>query len=127
MTRRRCLPSTGARSRGSGPPATAWPPGGGGGAGRPPPPLPLPAVRHGCYRGSRAATVPLAAMGAVHRLLGTWRRCVDLFIAPSEFTRSKYIEAGWSLEKLGVKQNTAPEAGTLRADRPDGSPRVLPL
>ena len=36
----------------------------------------LPVLRHGCYRGSRVATLPLAAMIALHRGLGTWRRQV---------------------------------------------------
>src|SRR5688572_5380678 len=38
--------------------------------------IPLPGVRYACYRGSRSASGAVAAMLAVHRLLGTWRRAV---------------------------------------------------
>ncbi|MBI4172881.1 MAG: glycosyltransferase, partial [Actinobacteria bacterium] len=38
---------------------------------------PLPGVIHGCYRESVLKTLPVAAMIATHRGLGTWRRCVD--------------------------------------------------
>lgn len=80
----------------------------------------LPSVRHGCYRGSRAATVPLAAMVGVHRALGTWVRSVDRFVAPSEFARAKYIEAGWPAERIAVKPNTVADPGIERAGRPSG-------
>ncbi len=76
--------------------------------------LPLPAVIHGCYRDSHLASVPIAAMDAFHRSIGTWSACVDAFITPSEFTRGKYIEAGWSPDKLFVKYNTV-----VRREAPD--------
>lgn len=70
---------------------------------------PLPALRHACYRGSRAATLPLALKNSVHRALGTWVRCVDVFVTPSDFARRKYVAAGWPESKLVVKANTAPD------------------
>ena len=75
---------------------------------------PWPALRHGCYRGSRAATAPLVAMDSLHRALGTWKRCVDTFVTPSEFTRRKYVAAGWPPSRLEVKYNTVPDGGTPR-------------
>jgi glycosyltransferase involved in cell wall biosynthesis len=69
---------------------------------------PLPAVRHGCYRGSRLATTPVALMDVLHGALETWRRCVDVFVCVSEFMRSKYVQAGWSADRLVVKYNTVP-------------------
>lgn len=74
----------------------------------------LPAVRHGCYRGSRVATIPVAAMGVVHRRLGTWIDHVDAILFPSAFARERYIAAGWPKEKLVVKHNTARRAGPRR-------------
>jgi glycosyltransferase involved in cell wall biosynthesis len=71
--------------------------------------VPLAAVVHGCYRGSRFATLPIAAMDGVHGALGTWRRCVDVFVLPSEFARSKYVKAGWPAARLAVKYNTIPD------------------
>ena len=76
---------------------------------------PLPALVHGCYRGSRAATIPLALKNTVHRSLGTWARCVDVFITPSDFARRKYVEAGWPESKIVVKPNTAPDIGSAKA------------
>lgn len=69
---------------------------------------PLLALAHRCYRGSRAATLPLALKNALHELAGTWLRCVDLFVVPSEFARCKYVEAGWPESRIVVKHNTVP-------------------
>ena len=70
---------------------------------------------HGCYRGSRLATLPLAASVALHRRLGTWTNQVDAFIALSEFQRARMIEAGLPAELVHVKPNFYP-----------GDPTVVP-
>jgi glycosyltransferase involved in cell wall biosynthesis len=81
---------------------------------------PLPAVRHGCYRGSRAATLPLAALDGLHGAARTWQRWVDTFITPSEFTRRTYIQAGWPEQQLLVKYNTAEDQPVRRDGAGDG-------
>jgi glycosyltransferase involved in cell wall biosynthesis len=81
--------------------------------------LPLPGIVHGCYRGSRLATTPVAAMDALHGLLRTWQRCVDVFVFPSRFARQKYVEAGWPAERLVVKYQTTGD-GVARAERRTG-------
>ncbi len=63
----------------------------------------LPAIKHGCYRGSRAATAAVATMLTVHRAAGTWQRKVDLYIAPGEFTRRQFIEGGLPASRIVVK------------------------
>lgn len=63
----------------------------------------LPALSHGCYRKSRLATLPLAAMIALHRTLGTWRRHVDAFIALTEFQKGELTAAGLPAAKVHVK------------------------
>jgi glycosyltransferase involved in cell wall biosynthesis len=78
--------------------------------------LPVPAVIHGCYRGSRLATLPVATMDAVHDVAGTWTSCVDLFVTPSEFARRKYVQAGWPAAKLVVKPNTARDPAPVDAE-----------
>lgn len=65
----------------------------------------VPAVVHGCYRGSRAATLPLALNVALHRHLGTWQRQVEAFIVFSEFQSSRMIGAGLRPEKVHIKPN----------------------
>ena len=54
-----------------------------------------------CYPGF-AARVTLAAEAYVHRMLGTYRRCVDLFLAPSQFVREKFVEHGWDRDRFEV-------------------------
>jgi glycosyltransferase involved in cell wall biosynthesis len=78
---------------------------------------PLPAIRHGCYRGSRAASAAVAAMIATHRTIGTWRYKVDRFIALTDFARDKVIAAGLPADRVVVKPNfvPAPEGAPLDA------------
>lgn len=68
----------------------------------------LPAMRHGCYRNSRIATVPLALNVALHRFLGTWTTQVDAFITLSVFQRELMIKAGLPSDKVFVKPNFHP-------------------
>jgi glycosyltransferase involved in cell wall biosynthesis len=54
-----------------------------------------------CYPGL-AARLTLAVEAYVHRWLGTYRKCVDLFLAPSQFVRDKFVEHGWDAAKFEV-------------------------
>jgi glycosyltransferase involved in cell wall biosynthesis len=54
-----------------------------------------------CYPGW-AARMTLAAEAYLHRGLGTYRKCVDLFLAPSQFVRDKFVEHGWDGSKFEV-------------------------
>lgn len=74
--------------------------------------VPWPGVLHRCYRDSRAATGAVAAMLVVHRLLRTWERTVDVFIALTEFARQKFIEGGLPADRIVVKPNSVyPDPG----------------
>ncbi|MEM4409929.1 MAG: glycosyltransferase family 4 protein [Candidatus Caldarchaeum sp.] len=66
--------------------------------------LPWRGVVHGCYRNSRAASAAVAGMLTFHRFLGTWDM-VDRYIVLTEFSRQKFIQAGFPPEKLVVKPN----------------------
>lgn len=69
----------------------------------------LRGIRYGCYRGSRSATASVALMIRTQRQR---RSYPDLFIALSDFSRSKFIAAGIPAEKLRVKPNfVAPDPG----------------
>ncbi len=74
--------------------------------------LPLPAVRHGCYRGSRLATVPIAANLAANR--GRWLSTVERFFCISSAQRDTLIASGMPAERLTVKYNFVPEPGRTR-------------
>lgn len=64
-----------------------------------------PAIRHACYRGSRAQSGTVAAMLAFHRLRGTWRHDVDRFIALTEFARGRLVDGGLPAGRIVVKPN----------------------
>lgn len=65
--------------------------------------IPLPGVMHGCYRGSRTASAAVTAMVSVHRMLGTWKRRVNLYVVTTRFVQRKFIEGGVPSSKLVVK------------------------
>ncbi|HEY7615809.1 MAG TPA: glycosyltransferase family 4 protein, partial [Terriglobales bacterium] len=44
----------------------------------------------------------LAAEAYVHRWLGTYQKCVDCFLVPSQFTKTKLAEYGWDAGKIHV-------------------------
>lgn len=64
-----------------------------------------PAMRYGCYRDSRLATLPVAAMIAFNRRLGTWNRHVDGFISLSAFQRDLLLGCGVPADRLWLKPN----------------------
>lgn len=68
----------------------------------------FPALKHGCYRDSHLATLPLAANVALHRRLGTWTKQVDAFIVLTEFQRERMIHAGLPADRVHVKPNFYP-------------------
>ena len=62
-------------------------------------------VRHGCYRESRVMTATLATILSWHRLMHTWEDSIDCYIALTEFSREKFIAAGFNPAKIVVKPN----------------------
>jgi glycosyltransferase involved in cell wall biosynthesis len=58
-------------------------------------------LKENCYPG-RGASMSLVAEAYVHKWLGTYRKCVDCFLAPSQFVRDKFIEHGWDPAKFEV-------------------------
>jgi glycosyltransferase involved in cell wall biosynthesis len=68
--------------------------------------LPWRGVVHRCYRGSTPGSASLATSLAVHRAVGTFDR-VTLYVAVSDFLRSKYLAAGFPLRRMVVKPNWA--------------------
>jgi glycosyltransferase involved in cell wall biosynthesis len=63
------------------------------------------AIRHGCYRGSRAATAVTVLANTVHRAIGTYASEIDAFIALTPFALEKFVDGGLPKEKLHVKPN----------------------
>jgi glycosyltransferase involved in cell wall biosynthesis len=62
-------------------------------------------IRYGCYRGSKSATAVVAGMIKVHRSLGTWTQPRHFYIALTQFSRKKFIDAGLPQDRIFVKPN----------------------
>jgi glycosyltransferase involved in cell wall biosynthesis len=74
--------------------------------------VPIPAVIHKCYRGSRAASAVTAVMLTSHRILRTYRSRVDAYVALTEFGRQKFIAGGLPADRVVVKPNfVSPDPG----------------
>lgn len=54
------------------------------------------------YNGPRSSAVVLAAEAYLHKWLRTYERCVDVFLAPSEFVRDKLTASGLPAQRIEV-------------------------
>jgi glycosyltransferase involved in cell wall biosynthesis len=72
----------------------------------------LPGIRHGCYRGSVAATVPMAVAMLANRR--RWRTGVERFFCISAAQRDTLVRAGLPADRLTVKHNFVPEPAHRR-------------
>lgn len=79
------------------------------------------AVRHGCYRSSPLATIPVAHLVSSHRRRRTWHTKVARFIALTNFARDKFIEAGFPAERIAVKPNFCPDRGATECPGRQGA------
>lgn len=70
--------------------------------------VPWPAVFHGCYRGSRTQSVPMAVALSTHRK--TWET-VDRFLALSSFMADKLRAAGIRDSQITIRPNAAEDPG----------------
>jgi hypothetical protein len=59
------------------------------------------AMRRECYPGL-GARITLTLEAYVHRWLQTYKKCIDLFLAPSRFVRDKFVEHGWDATRFEV-------------------------
>ncbi|HXT92911.1 MAG TPA: glycosyltransferase [Trebonia sp.] len=75
------------------------------------------AVRHGCYRGSRAATAPVALNILAHRR--AWRTLVSAYVCISAAQRDLLSGVGLPAERVFVRHNMIPA-------RPAGQGRRRP-
>lgn len=96
--------------------------------------LGLPAVQHGCYRGSRLQTVPMAIGQVVHR--GTWDDDVARYLALTPFMSDLLTRTGVPSERITVRPTWVPDPGfggrpgrdvlyVGRLDEPKGIDRLL--
>lgn len=65
----------------------------------------LQSVRHACYRDSRLMSGAIALMLKIHRIRKTWTNQIDAYIAISNFVKEKFVQAGFSADKITAKPN----------------------
>ncbi len=75
--------------------------------------VPTPAIRHGCYRDSAAATAPLAIANVLHRRI--WQTLPSAYIFISEAQRQELEPAGFPSARSFVKSNLVPPVETKNA------------
>jgi glycosyltransferase involved in cell wall biosynthesis len=72
------------------------------------------ALRHGCYRGSRLATLPVVVNLAVHR--SAWQELISAYIFVSAAQRDLMQDLAVPEERVFVKHNLVPSLLPPRAD-----------
>lgn len=77
-------------------------------------------VKARIYRGSVIGSFALACMVELHKKIGTWTYTVNRFIALTEFSKSKYIDAGWPGNKILVKPNFIEDPKFRSSDKKGG-------
>ena len=77
-----------------------------------------PAIKHKCYRGSRAGSFAVSSMLATHRLMGTWKKKIHLYYTLTEFSKSKLLHLGIQPDRIAVKPNCVhPDPGVGQGDQ----------
>jgi glycosyltransferase involved in cell wall biosynthesis len=76
------------------------------------------ALKEKCYPGW-GARMTLVAEAYFHKWLGTYRKCVDCFLAPSQFVRDKFVEQGWDPEKFEVLPHFQPVKAVVERSAED--------
>jgi glycosyltransferase involved in cell wall biosynthesis len=78
------------------------------------------AIKEKCYPGW-GARMMLVAEAYVHKWLGTYRKCVDCFLAPSQFVRDKFVGHGWDPARFEVLPHFQPVKQIAERD-PESAP-----
>ena len=82
--------------------------------------LPLPALRHRCYRSSLSSTAVVVLMQFLHRILGTWMLEVDAYISLTEGARTRFTESLLPPDKVHVLGNFLPTESAASPVPPQG-------
>ena len=77
--------------------------------------LPAQSILHGCYRGSRAATVPMALNVSLHRQ--SWRSLVSAYIFLSAAQRDLLRVLDLAPERVFVRHNLIPHRNRTATER----------
>lgn len=84
--------------------------------------LPIYGVIYKCYHNSRVQSAAVTLMSSVHKIFGTWRNRVDMYIlAMTEFGRETFVKSSLKLppERCTLKPNFVLDVGEGGAVRED--------
>ena len=75
--------------------------------------IPVDGILKGVYRNSKLQTAGLAAITAVHNIIGTWKNKVGTFIALTNFAKQKFLSSALRVneEQFTVKPNFVEDCG----------------
>lgn len=75
--------------------------------------IPFPAIKNKCYRESRIQTIVLVLMTTFHKIIGTWKSKVNIYIALTNFAKVKILNSSLNLhpEQIKIKQNFVEDRG----------------
>jgi glycosyltransferase involved in cell wall biosynthesis len=76
-------------------------------------------LTEGCYSGSTAASLVLMSEAYVHHWAGTYPKCVDHFLVPSQFAKGLLVENGFDADKITVLPHFQVLPGSVPAVTPD--------
>ena len=77
--------------------------------------LPVQAVLHGCYRGSRLATAPVVLASSVHRQ--AWRSLVSAYVFVSASLRDVLEGLGLAEDRVFVRHHLVPRLSVQQVPR----------
>lgn len=69
-----------------------------------------------CYRNSRMASLSLAIMLTIHRILGTWSKKIDLYLCFTKFNQNKLVKLGVPLNKTRLIRGYFDSPETKKVD-----------
>ncbi len=81
-------------------------------------------ILEGCYQGPPGSDWMLAAEAYFHKWIRTYEKCVDRFLAPSQFVKEKLVETGWEANKINVLQHFQTIAPAKPGDCTEHAPIV---
>ena len=83
--------------------------------------FPVSGIRYRCYRNSARESGLVTTITGIHKLIGTWKNKVAVFITLNEFSRSKLLYSSLKIpaEKMITKPNFVPDPGEGNEHRED--------
>ncbi|WP_020527929.1 glycosyltransferase family 4 protein [Flexithrix dorotheae] len=83
--------------------------------------FPIDAIMKGVYRDSKLQTATLVFMTGIHKILGTWNKKIDKYIALTNFAKAKFLDSSLNAGegRFAVKPNFTGDLGLGPEERED--------